>query len=392
MFKRFIHFIKYNNATILVIAVVFILGASAFASEPGQAVIGQKQTDIVGVDNSLLLEVDLDNFDMEFKIEKIEEDEEMYYITYVFMDLTEINNAWQYQLKGNLRRVSKKLKQDLDAYLVEEFKEEYQARLKELKQAQSKAESDGQQTRTEVVAYSGLVGKTLNIAGKVFSGYEPVKKNVLKTPIDLSTLREERVGQNNNVVSPVDNLENIYNDYININDPDLDNIFGVADNCPNIYNIDQLDSDGDGIGDICDADNKPTPAGDDSGQETDPGTTATEPASSTSEPEIDFNDENLDVEIINLEQIDETPINNTDQEPSSTEVSEDTLAPETPVSDETPADSSTDEPGEPATGDDGGETVPVETETALGQEPSQDTTETSPAAEPSPEPETPTGE
>ena len=39
----------------------------------------------------------------------------------------------------------------------------------------------------------------------------------------------------------------------NATDPDNDGIFDPADNCPNVYNPDQKDSDGDGIGDACDA-------------------------------------------------------------------------------------------------------------------------------------------
>ncbi|MFA4941737.1 MAG: hypothetical protein WC582_04075, partial [Patescibacteria group bacterium] len=82
MMSRLINFIKYNNAAVLIVALVFIIGASALASEPGREAIGSKTTSIEGVDNTLLLAVDLDKFDMDFKVERIEEDNEMYYVTY----------------------------------------------------------------------------------------------------------------------------------------------------------------------------------------------------------------------------------------------------------------------------------------------------------------------
>jgi len=94
MFSKIIHFIKYNNAVVLIVALVLILGTSALASDAGQAAIGQRQTTVEGVDNALLLAADLDNFDMEYKIEKIEEDEAMYYVTYTYLDLVNENNAW----------------------------------------------------------------------------------------------------------------------------------------------------------------------------------------------------------------------------------------------------------------------------------------------------------
>jgi len=250
MFNKIIHFIKYNNATILIIAAVLIVGTSAFASETGRAAIGGKQIRVEGVDNTLLLAADLDTMDMDFKIEKIEEDDKYYYITYTYLDLVKINNAWQYQLQEKTRKVSRKLKQDLGVYLAEELGEEYQARIKELKKEQKKAREQGEEKRLEVVEYSGLIGKVLDTAGKVFSNYEPVKKRVIPSPkMVYKGDRGENKGDREN---RGDDLVEIYNNYIKENDPDKDNVFAESDNCPVIYNPDQLDSDGDGIGDECD--------------------------------------------------------------------------------------------------------------------------------------------
>ncbi|MDD5071820.1 MAG: hypothetical protein PHQ42_03740, partial [Patescibacteria group bacterium] len=213
----------------------------------------QKQTTIEGTDNTLLLAADLESFDMDYKIEKIEEDEEMYYITYTYLDLLLVDNAWQYQFKESVRRVSKKSKLDLGIYLAEELKEEYEARVRELKGAQAKARSAGEEKRLAVTEYSGLIGATLDLAAKVFSGYEPIKKEELSSPVTVESLRQTPTGKAN--LSPVgsDNLTQIYFDYISENDPDGDNIFNADDNCPDIYNPDQLDSDNDGIGDACEA-------------------------------------------------------------------------------------------------------------------------------------------
>ena len=42
--------------------------------------------------------------------------------------------------------------------------------------------------------------------------------------------------------------------YVDPDDIDSDGIFNASDNCPSNFNPDQLDTDGDGIGDICDDD------------------------------------------------------------------------------------------------------------------------------------------
>lgn len=256
MLKKILFFLKYNNAVILILAIIFVVGTGVFAaSEPGQEFIGQKETAVSGFDNTLLLEADLEKFDMDFKVEKVTEDEEYYYVTYTCLELIEKDNAWQYQLNEKNRKVSKKIKKDLGVYLAEELKEEYDAKIKELKIAKTKAETVGESVRQEVQAYSGLLGKALEISAKVFSGYEPVKISALPTPtipaaaLVLSNKTEE--ADEVDTESVADNFTAIINQYMEENDPDGDTFIGVLDNCPNIANIDQADSDMDGIGDAC---------------------------------------------------------------------------------------------------------------------------------------------
>ena len=73
----------------------------------------------------------------------------------------------------------KKLKGDLGVYLAGELKEEYEARIKELRQAQVEARASGEEKRVAVTEYSGLIGASLDLAAKVFPGYEPLKKQSL---------------------------------------------------------------------------------------------------------------------------------------------------------------------------------------------------------------------
>jgi len=296
MFQRILHFIKYNNAVVLIILAIFLLSTGVFAqTETGQAIIGQKQTRINGTDNKLLLAVDLGAFNMDFKIEKIEQDDNYYYVTYTFVDLTEEDNAWQYLMKEKVRKVSRKFKKDIGLYLAEELQEEYQARLKELTKEQAKAKTKGEQKRIAVTEFSGLIGKSLNLTGKVFTNYQPVKKVELASPVSLPALRnmahynagaEQQEQQSIN-----DNLTQVYQDYVSQHDPDQDNIFSESDNCPEINNPDQLDSDNDGIGDVCDSDNTSLP------EALETGGTAT--TSATTTPET-INPAEGEVEIIEL--------------------------------------------------------------------------------------------
>ncbi|MCK5211578.1 hypothetical protein KAJ89_02655 [Candidatus Parcubacteria bacterium] len=250
MFKKAIHFIKYNNAAVLILVVIFIMGSGVWAqTEAGQEFIGEQQISNEGVDNILLLEADLDNFDMEFRIEQVEGDDNYFYVTYTYMDLALIDDAWQYQIQEAIRKVSKSLKKDLGIYLAEELQEEYEQRIKELSAEQSQASELGvESTRVEVSEYSGLIGTTLDLAGRFFNDYEPIKIREIPSPSIPPSVLASSVDES----AVADDLTDIYNEYINANDPDRDDVFGVLDNCPDDFNPGQEDKDGDDIGDVCD--------------------------------------------------------------------------------------------------------------------------------------------
>ena len=250
MFKRFLHFIKYNNATVLILVVIFIMGSGVWAqTEAGQEFIGEKQLTNEGIDNILLLEADLDNFNMEYRIEQVEEDDNYFYVTYTYMNLAMADDAWQYQVQEAIRKVTKSLKKDLGVYLAEELQEEYEQRIKELSAEQAQASELGVgNTRVEVSEYSGLIGTSLDAVGRVFDGYEPVKTRTIPTPsVPPSVLLSK-----SNPEALADSLTDVYQEYVDSHDPDSDDVFGILDKCPDDFNPLQEDKDGDGIGDVCD--------------------------------------------------------------------------------------------------------------------------------------------
>ena len=263
MLKKAINFIKYNNAALLILLAIFAVGSSVWAqTETGQEFIGEKQDKIDGIDNTLLLDVDLENYDMDFKIEKVTRNDKYYFVTYTYLDLVKTDDAWEYLLNEKIRKVSLKIKKDLGVYLAEELKEEYDARVKILKQEQKTALEKGEEIRTEVAGYSGLIGKTLKLSEKIFLGYESVKEREIPSPtIPATVLAKREIKASASGIA--DNLTYIARqaaEKVKNTDTDVDGVGNGVDNCPFIYNINQKDTDDDGIGDVCDS----TPNGNES--------------------------------------------------------------------------------------------------------------------------------
>jgi len=279
--NKIIYFLKYNNLTVIILALVLIFGASAFAAtDAGQAAIGQQTTNIQGVDNTLLLTANPDAMEMDFKIEKIEQDVDYYYVTYTFLNLVKIDNAWQYQLTEKSRKVTKKIRQDLGTHLAEEFKQEHDAIVKDLKAEQAKASLEGTQVREEVSEYTGLIGQTLDVVAAVFPNYEPVKTTEMESPEVPAEVLAAINSATTTVPVSADNLTAVYDSYIAENDPDHDSVFGASDNCPLTYNPDQKDTDADGLGDVCDLDQIGGETATSTATSTD-GVVSTEPAPTT---------------------------------------------------------------------------------------------------------------
>jgi len=183
MRHKLLQILQYHNAVIIIfIAVVLILSGYVFAqTDTGQEIIGEKQEKVISIDNAALLAADLDNFDMNFKILEINQDNATstssnYYITYAYRDLILQDNIWQWQEKTKTMEMSKKSveNRDLGDYIAEELSEIAYWQQKELKEKQDKAKQIGPSEKKVVTEYSGLIGKILDVKSAIFPGYEPI--------------------------------------------------------------------------------------------------------------------------------------------------------------------------------------------------------------------------
>jgi len=191
--KKVIQFIKYHNAFAIAMSLILVLTLTAAASEDFRdTVIGEEIVTEQGIDNSLILEIDLDNFDLQMKITGAYEDAQNYYVNYQFQTLGIENNVWQILTRERQLVVPKNALsgQDLGLYVQEELLEIAENELAYLREVQLAERAKGKTEIVETREYTGLIGLVLDIKNKILPGYEPVVE-----PPQIVAYESEGVGE-----------------------------------------------------------------------------------------------------------------------------------------------------------------------------------------------------
>ena len=188
------NFIKYHNAFVIIIMFVFVVSFSALAANEDlrDKVLGEKIVIKSGIDNSVILAADLENFDLEMKILDVREDENNYYLAYQFKTLGIQENVWQITLRQKELEISKKVLavQDLGLYVTEELGEVIDYELAYLKEVQENENKKGDDRIVRETKYEGLLGLIISTKTKELPPeYELVVKlsvaeEILPAPFD----------------------------------------------------------------------------------------------------------------------------------------------------------------------------------------------------------------
>ncbi|MCU0652821.1 MAG: hypothetical protein MUD10_01005 [Candidatus Pacebacteria bacterium] len=191
-----IRFVRYNNAVPVAISLAVFLAAGAFAASPEireglkDGMISEKET-IRSADNSRLLAVDIADFDFKLKISNITEDDLNYYIDYYFNTFMLQDHVWQIGAKTEVLKIEKSVLagRDLGVYVAEELKELIDYERSYLADTQSLEKEKGITQKTATITYSGLIGKFLDPEEKVFSGYQQVVPDIVKSePVQAANI------------------------------------------------------------------------------------------------------------------------------------------------------------------------------------------------------------
>ena len=175
--KKFTHFLFYNNTIPLIFGVLFLGASATFAASPAarQNVV-QAKTTLASMDNSYLLNTEINDATVEIIVSSVNEDSEKYYIEYQLTTIDLKEGIWQPVTKTKVFEVRKDtiFGQDLGLYASRELAEAHAYEVSRLKDFKKVQQFGGLTKKVVATEYDGLVGQFLDTKNEVFPGYDPL--------------------------------------------------------------------------------------------------------------------------------------------------------------------------------------------------------------------------
>ena len=175
--KNIAHFFKYNNFVPVAAAILILGGGGAFAATPqGQEALLTQQTSVVSVDNSYIIDVDLDTFAFAVRVTEVTEDDVNYYVAYEIDTIDLVDGVWEPTTReGSVRvQIAFLAGKDLGLYVEGELAQLLESEKAKLAKVQEIEARVGETTLAVATEYSGLVGQFLEDEMNEFPDYDPV--------------------------------------------------------------------------------------------------------------------------------------------------------------------------------------------------------------------------
>lgn len=186
--ERLIRFVQYNNAVPITLGILLLGGASAFAAAEPQAIFSSEQK-VISVDNTYIADKDLSDYTPQVQISAITENEDTYFVSYIFKTIDVQDFVWKDVEKAGTMSVDKSVLGeygDLGIYVAEQLKQNIDHEVDRLKEAQE-IERRNVTQKTVAIEYGGLIGKLLDDTTEVFPGYTPVVTPPPPPPVEEQT-------------------------------------------------------------------------------------------------------------------------------------------------------------------------------------------------------------
>src|SRR3989339_462099 len=104
--KSFFHFLQYNNAVPITFGILFLGAGGAFAAANPEVILDTQQH-VISIDNTYIANKNLNAFTPKVRVTSVKEDDEYYYVAYVFSTIDLMDSVWQNVDKDLVLKVSK---------------------------------------------------------------------------------------------------------------------------------------------------------------------------------------------------------------------------------------------------------------------------------------------
>lgn len=177
MMNKIVDFFAYNNAVPIAFGILFLGAAGAAAATPEvRDVVLSSETQVQSIDNSRIVNVDIETYSFAIQITDVQEDDEQYYVTYTLQTIDLVDSVWQDILQERELVVSKAALdgKDLGLYATSEIAEVRDSEKRRLTETQVYEKEIGASQKVVATVYSGLVGQFLSPTEDTLPNYEPV--------------------------------------------------------------------------------------------------------------------------------------------------------------------------------------------------------------------------
>lgn len=187
--NKFWNFLKYNNTVPIALGFIFLSTGAAMAASPevreaAAAAVLSQQSEIISVDNTYLVNKDLDTYSPKVVIDAVTEDDTTYFVSFTFTTIGLEEHVWKDIAKKQTIVMPKAALgeyQDLGVYVTAQLRQIIGSELAYLREAQEK-ERKQVSLAVMTTTYGGLIGKFLDASTETLPGYTPV----VVAPVEVS--------------------------------------------------------------------------------------------------------------------------------------------------------------------------------------------------------------
>lgn len=184
--QRLLHFLSYHNAVPIALSILLLSAGAAFAaSEEVQQAVYNSEEHTVAVDNTFLVNLDLNSYSPRAEITAVTEDAESYYVSYVLSTIDVVDGVWRDVNLSQEMGVAKAVlgdSVDLGVYVTAQLNELIGRQIEYLREVQA-IERNAVSQKVVTTTYSGLVGKFLDSRTETLPGYTPVVVVEAEAPV-----------------------------------------------------------------------------------------------------------------------------------------------------------------------------------------------------------------